>query len=201
MGRRILTVIIAVAFVALAMGLSQSVSAVSEQKLPSKSAKGCLKCHEYDKQDNVLAGKLKDVSRKAKTIALQIGKNLEVVHFDDATVLENAPTFKKIPKNESVKIIYTKKAGKTYAKEVVVKKGLEVPKEKLISAEEVAKLVAQGPEKGKYVLLDSRPGKNYDEGHIPTAKKMPFFKFDKFKDKLLPKDKDALQIYYCGGFT
>ncbi len=201
MGKRMLTVLCVGVLAAFAMGLSQVLGAVSDQTLPSKSDKSCLKCHEYDKQDNILAGKLKNVSRKAKTIALEIGKDLEVVHYDDATKLENAPTFKKIPMGESVRILYFKKDGKAYAKEVVVKKGIEVPKDELISAEELAKLVAQGPEKGKYALLDSRPGTNYDQGHIPTAKKMPFFMFDKLKDKVLPKDKSVLQVYYCGGFT
>ncbi len=201
MGKRMLAIMCAGALTAFAMGLSQVVSAVSEQKLPSKSDKSCLKCHEYDKQANIIAGKLKSVSKKAKTIGLQVGKDLEVVRYDDATKLENAPSLKKIPAGESIRIVYYEKDGKAYAKEVVVKKGIEVPKDKLISAEEVAKLVAQGPEKGKYVLIDSRPGTNYDEGHIPTAKKMPFFMFDKLKDKLLPEDKSVLQIYYCGGFT
>lgn len=202
MGRRALNIACAVALVAFAIALSQFAGATSEQKLPSKSAKGCLKCHpEYAKESNILAGKLKSVSKKAKTIALKIGKDVEVVHYDDATKLENAPTFKKIPNNESVRIIYTKKDGKSYAKEVIVKKGLEVPKEQLITVEDVAKLVAQGPEKGKYVLVDCRPPAGYDAGHIPTAKKMPFFAFDKLKDKVLPKDKDTLQIYYCSGFS
>jgi rhodanese-related sulfurtransferase len=61
--------------------------------------------------------------------------------------------------------------------------------------------VALGPEKGKYVLIDSRPPVRFDEGHIPSAKKMPFFAFDKLAEKVLPKDKEILQIYYCGGFT
>ncbi|MDQ7785084.1 MAG: rhodanese-like domain-containing protein [Desulfomonilaceae bacterium] len=201
MGKRMLTAICVGALAALAMGLSQVVSAVPKESLPSKADQSCLKCHEYDKQDNILAGKLKSVSRKAKTIGLQIGKDMEVVSFDDATKLENAPSFTKIPEGESVKIVYYMKNGKGFAKEVVVKKGIEVPEDKLISEDEVAKLVAQGPEKGKYVLLDSRPDTMFDEGHIPTAKKMPFFMFDKLKDTLLPTDKSALQIHYCAGFT
>jgi rhodanese-related sulfurtransferase len=67
--------------------------------------------------------------------------------------------------------------------------------------EEVAALVAKGPEKGKYVLLDSRPPEMYNQGHIPTALAMPFFAFDKLQETLLPKDKDILQIYYCSGFS
>jgi hypothetical protein len=172
----------------------------SEDKLPSKADASCLKCHEYDKMPGILAGKLYDVSTKANTIQLQIGKDMEIVHFDDSTELKNAPTFKEIPKQESIRIIYVKKDAKNFAKQVEVKKGIDVPKEQLISAEEVAELVAKGPEKGKYVLLDSRPDTMYNEGHIPTALSMPFFAFDKLAGELL-KDKKALQIYYCAGFS
>ena len=132
---------------------------------------------------------------------MNVGKESEVIYFDDATALRNAPSMKKIKKNASIKIVYYRKDGKNFAKEVEVKKGLKVPKEKLATVEEVAKLVALGPEKGKYVLIDSRPPVNFNEGHIPTAKSMLFFKFDMLKDKVLPKDKEILQIHYCGGFT
>lgn len=201
MGKVIPIAMAAVAMTFLSMGSGHAAGAAAEGGLPSKSDPSCLKCHHYDKDSNVLAGKFIDLSRKAKTIQLQIGKEMEVIHFDDQTVLKNAPEFKKIAKKESVKVIYGKKNGKIYAREVVVKKGLEVPPEQLASVDEVAKLVAMGPEKGKYVLIDSRPGHMYDEGHIPTAKKMPFFMFDKLHEKVLSKDKNVLQIYYCGGFT
>lgn len=191
------------ALVVTAVFLSWSLAgtAVGDDKLPSKSDQSCLKCHKYDQMSNLFAGKLVDVSRKAKTIQLKIGKDMEVIYFDDATKLKNAPAMNKIPKQESVRIVYYKKNGKNFAKEVEVKKGLKVPEDKLASVEDVAKLVAQGPEKGKYVLIDSRPMGGYISGYIPTAKAMPFFAFDKLKDKVLPKDKEILQVYYCAGFS
>jgi rhodanese-related sulfurtransferase len=64
----------------------------------------------------------------------------------------------------------------------------------------VEKLVAQGPEKGKYLLVDARPAPKFMEGSIPTAINIPFVAFDKMVDKL-PKDKSTLIIYYCGGVT
>jgi len=173
----------------------------ADEKLPAKSAKACLKCHKYDKMPGVFAGLLVGVSKKAKTIQLRVGKDMEVVYYGDATDLQNASTMKKIKKNQATKIVYYRKGGKNFAKTVVVKKGLDVPKDKLASVEEVADLVAQGPEKGKYVLIDSRPFARFNEGHIPTAKAIPFFAFDKLKGKVLPKDKSIRQIYYCGGFT
>jgi hypothetical protein len=187
---------------AVALGLPPCAGAASPDQLPSKSDPSCLKCHaDYASKANLLAGKFVDVANKSKSLQLQIGKDMEVIYFDDDTVLKNAPSYKEIPKNESVRVTYYNKDGKHVAKLVEVKKGLEVSKEQLASVEEVAGLVAKGPEKGKYVLLDSRPGNMYNEGHIPTALSMPFFAFDKLQEKLLPKDKDILQIYYCAGFS
>ena len=49
------------------------------------------------------------------------------------------------------------------------------------------------------MIIDSRPYKpKYIKGHIPTAVNIPHSKFDQLKGKL-PKDKDALLIFYCGG--
>ena len=51
------------------------------------------------------------------------------------------------------------------------------------------------------MIIDSRPYQTkYDTGHIPTAVSMPDTRFDKHVDKL-PKDKNALLVFYCGGPT
>lgn len=57
--------------------------------------------------------------------------------------------------------------------------------------------VASGKTKG--VLIDSRPVKTkFDKGHIPGSVSLPTSKFDKMIDRL-PKDKNTLVIFYCGG--
>ena len=49
------------------------------------------------------------------------------------------------------------------------------------------------------MIIDSRPYKpKYVKGHIPGAVSIPFTEFDK-KSGMLPKNKDALLIFYCGG--
>ena len=51
------------------------------------------------------------------------------------------------------------------------------------------------------LIIDSRPkSPKFDKGYIPTAISLPDSKFDKMVDKL-PKDKDALLIFYCQGPT
>jgi len=50
------------------------------------------------------------------------------------------------------------------------------------------------------VLVDSRPKKTkYDKGHLPSAISIPDSRFDKQTD-LLPKEKNRLLVFYCGGF-
>jgi rhodanese-related sulfurtransferase len=49
------------------------------------------------------------------------------------------------------------------------------------------------------MVIDSRPKRaKYDKGHIPLAVSIADLEFDKHMDKL-PKDKNALLIFYCGG--
>jgi rhodanese-related sulfurtransferase len=186
---------------AMVLVLTTPFFASADDAIPGKSDQSCLKCHTYDKTPNVLAGKFVNVSTKAKTVQLKINNDNEIVFYDDATVLKNAENYRAIAPQESVKVVYAKKNGKLVATEIEVKKGLAVPPEQLITAEQLASLVAKGPEKGKYILLDSRPEEMYNQGHIPTALSMPFFVFDKLQETLLPKDKNITQIYYCAGVS
>ena len=66
--------------------------------------------------------------------------------------------------------------------------------------DEVEKLVAMGPEKGNFTLIDSRPTPRYQDGFIPGAINLPYPAFDKNLDKL-PTDKNRLIIFYCAGIT
>ena len=49
------------------------------------------------------------------------------------------------------------------------------------------------------MIIDARPKRaKYDKGHIPMGVSIPNTKFDKMTDQL-PKDKNALLVFYCGG--
>ena len=53
----------------------------------------------------------------------------------------------------------------------------------------------------RFSLADPRAGRaRYDEGHIPGAISIYDAQFEKNLDKL-PKDKDNLLVFYCGGPT
>ncbi len=166
----------------------------------TNSTEHCAECRDAEEEAGLFHGKVIGISQETKTIQMDTGKDIEILYFDDSTTLRNATAMQEIPVGESVKILYLKKGGKILAREVEVKKGVKVPSGQLASLGEVAKLVSLGPEQGKYVMLDGRPVNWYSAGHIPTAKAMPIWVFDDLKDKLLPKDKEILQVYYCSGF-
>ena len=77
---------------------------------------------------------------------------------------------------------------------------IKTPPEKLANFDTVAKLVAQGPDKANYVLIDSRPLPRFQQGSIPTSINLPYPQFDKFVDRL-PQDKAKPIIFYCQGIT
>lgn len=58
---------------------------------------------------------------------------------------------------------------------------------------------AKVPMQEDVMIIDSRPYKpKYVKGHVPMAVSMPNTQFDKLTH-LLPENKDALLIFYCGG--
>ena len=87
------------------------------------------------------------------------------------------------------------------ATEIAVKQPYKVPEHQKITNAEVKKLVAMGPEKGKYTLMDARPTGAYLSGHIPGAISLPYGKFQESSATILPQDKDRLLVFYCGGPT
>ena len=63
------------------------------------------------------------------------------------------------------------------------------------------KKYAKMPMSKDVMIIDARPKRaKYDKGAIPTAVSIPFKKFDQMVAKL-PKDKNALLIFYCQGPT
>jgi rhodanese-related sulfurtransferase len=97
-------------------------------------------------------------------------------------------------------VTFVEKDGVKVASEIRFKGPVKIDPANLIDYAGVAKLVAEGPGKTPYTLIDSRPLVRFQEGAIPTAIHLPFIGFDKFVDRL-PKDKSQLVVFYCGGIT
>ena len=150
-------------------------------------------------EGNVYKGKVLGVSKKAKTITIEVKKSPMMVKFDD-----NTKGMEHATKGHAA-IIQFEMRGKDKVATVIKPKLAKLPEGVTeIKTEELAKLITDGPEKANYFLVDSRPGKRYDEGHIPTAKSIPVPELEKSASAHLPDDikrKNTLLIFYCGGPT
>ncbi|HIJ86218.1 MAG TPA: sulfurtransferase [Desulfuromonadales bacterium] len=172
-------------------------------------AKICANCHKAE--PGAVLGHFDNVAFKAKTIQVKIDDTVELLKFDEDDIKVTNGDGKtgdgeflkdnKVKKGHEVKVEYVLKDGVKTAVKFIEKPPVKISADMLMKTADVEKLVAQGPEKGKYVLFDSRPLPRFQEGFIPTAVNFPYPAFDKLADKLLPKDKNALIIFYCAGPT
>lgn len=175
-------------------------NADKSKKAGTMISKKCLKCHQdFKKMKDTMAGNFKSRSNKAKTIQMKINSGMKLVKFSKDTTIKNVPSIKKLKGTIPIRVHYKKVGTDLVATEIVAKPEMKVSKDQLMGTKELAKLVAKGPEKGNYTLVDSRPGNLYMTAHIPTAISIPFPKMKKLNAKL-PKDKNRLLIFYCEGF-
>jgi hypothetical protein len=150
-------------------------------------------------KEHVHKGKIVGRSNKAKTISIKVGEQVEMVKFDDGTTgLQHAQP------GEAAIIDFERRGGDRMAttiKPKLAKLPLGVVE---MQPDELAALLKQSPEKGNYVLIDSRPANRYAQGHIPNAISVPVPKLKKTGSAYLPGDakiKNTLLVFYCGGPT
>ena len=160
--------------------------------------KGCKACHKAE--DNVVRGRLVSSSDKFKSIQVDAGV-VWIIRYDEKTELVRAGSVGEIKKKKEITVHWTGTPEEPVATKIVVKPVMEVPEEQLISAEELKELVAMGPKKGNFMIIDSRPGKAFNGGHLPYAKSIPFKVLKEKEAAVLPEDKGTTLIFYCGGFT
>ncbi len=184
--------------------------AVAQQAAPQEKptiAKLCTNCHTAEPGN--IRGNFDSVAYKTQSIQIKIDDITEILRFDKNTLKTQniqAPAdspdepLRALKKGKEVRIEYSEKDGVKIATLLSAKPTIKVAPEKQISTAEVERLVAMGPDKGKYLLIDARPAPRFMEGAIPTAINIPFPAFEKMVDKL-PTDKNALIVYYCAGMT
>jgi rhodanese-related sulfurtransferase len=173
------------------------------------NAKICSNCHTAE--PNALRGYFENVTFKAKTILVRIDDATELVKFDEDEIKVVNPEGKTgdgdflkdniVKKGHEIKVEYVEKDGIKTAVKLIAKPPVKITADMLMTTAELEKLVALGPLKGKYALFDSRPLPRFQEGSIPTAINLPYPAFDKMAEKLLPRDKNAMVIFYCAGST
>ena len=181
-------------------------AAASAQAPPKPTiAQVCTTCHQAAPGE--LRGVFENAAMKSRQLQLKIDGSTEIIVFDPSalTVVNGGKPAKPddmrdIGKGKEARIAYTEKDGVKHATLVSFKGPITIAPEKLIGYDEVAALVALGPDKGNYTLIDSRPLPRFQEGTIPTAINLPYPAFDKFVDRL-PKDKSRLVVFFCQGVT
>lgn len=155
---------------------------------------------EQKKDGQVYKGKVIGKSNKAKTISIQVGKGDKaktiMVKFDDKTKgVEHAS-----PGHASI-IAYEMRNGEPWAT-VVKPKLAKLPKGvSEIKTDEIKAIIEDGQ---VFTLIDARPTKRYNAGHMPGAVSISVADYKDNKKKvasLLPKDKNQLLVFYCGGPT
>ncbi len=148
-------------------------------------------------------GKVKGFANPSQSMTISIAvkeKGVMVFKYTDATIFKN---FKQLPelKGESAVIKY-RTAGPDKVAVEIKKAFVKLPKGVgELKVEEMAALISKGPETSHYFLVDARPAKRYEEGHIRGAVSIPVPKLKKEGAKLLPQDKNMPLIFYCGGPT
>jgi DNA topoisomerase IB len=150
------------------------------------------------KQDaNVYKGKIVGKSNKAKTISIEVGKGDKaqtiMVKFDGKTKgVEHAA------KGHAAIINWEMKDGDKVA--TVIKPKLAKLPEGIteIKSKEVKDLLDKQTD---FVLIDSRPTGRYNQAHLPTSISITVKQMTSKGAELLPKEKDKLLVFYCGGPT
>lgn len=147
-------------------------------------------------EQNVLKGKILGKSNKAKSISIQVGKGDKaktiMVKFDDQT------TGLDFAKKGEAAIIQWEPRGKDKLATVIKPKLAKLPAGIAeIKSPELKQLLDANKD---LMIVDSRPGKRFAQSHIPGAVSIPVSAM-KTKMDMLPKEKDKLLIFYCGGPT
>ena len=142
-------------------------------------------------------GTIKGISNLAKSISLEVGKGEEaktmLIRFDDKTIgMQDAV------QGEPSVITYTMQGDTPYATEVK-RKIATIPEG--VGEIKTAELVALLEKDPQVFLVDSRPFPRYQQAHLPGAHSIPQAKLEKEQAAVLPADKNAPLIFYCGGVT
>ncbi|MCG8334221.1 MAG: hypothetical protein MJE63_06865 [Proteobacteria bacterium] len=143
-----------------------------------------------------LRGRIRNISFKSKTMEIldfSTDKH-RIFRFTDTTVSINARTIKDFHKHDNVEIRYRDGISLQSIKKMLV----YVPKEKIINTNGLQQLIYHS--EIPYILIDTRPLQQYQEGHLPTAVWAPGERFSQY-EHLLPVEKNTLLVFYSHGVT
>lgn len=143
-----------------------------------------------------IKGKIQSIVKKASTIQMLNlkTKKVEIIQFDKSTKYKNAKSIKDFIIKDVIVVDVEPGKPASNIKRVLI----ELPADKIADTKLIYSLVNGDP--NKYMLIDARPVGMYKIGQMPTAVSIPVTDFKK-KINLLPKDKNKLLVFYCGGPT
>ncbi|HYN61455.1 MAG TPA: rhodanese-like domain-containing protein [Rubrivivax sp.] len=185
---------------------AQTPAAPASPKAKAPQPSMCAACHTLE--PNQMGGYFETAAFKSQSMQIDVGAAApQILRFDpkalkviDAGVEKTPEHLREAKKRHEVQVTFVEKDGLKVVSEIRFKGPAKIAPANLIDYAGVAKLVAEGPAKTPYTLIDSRPLVRFQEGAIPSAIHLPFIGFDKFVDRL-PKDKNQLVVFYCGGLT
>jgi hypothetical protein len=187
-----------VSFIPVALMLALIMSGCAPQQGATTAGQEAKPVAAQEKKDPfVLKGPVIGRSNKAKTISITVGQGdaakTMMVRFDDDTEgLEYA-------KKGEAAIIRWEQRGEDKFATVIEPKLAKLPEGVTeIKTEELYKMLQDHV---PMVLADARPAMRYNQGHLPGAVSIPVPMLKEQKEAVLPKDKDALIVFYCGGYT
>ena len=146
---------------------------------------------------NVYKGKIINKSNKSKIVSIEVGQGDKaktlLVKFDDKTTgLEFAE------KGEAAIINWEQRGADKYA--TVIKPKLAKLPEGIaeIKTEALKGLLDSNADP---MIIDSRPAGRFALSHLPGAVSIPVDEMVAKAGDILPKEKDKLLVFYCGGPT
>ena len=171
----------------LSSGCNQSATSTMTDAKPAQ----------VQEEKNTFKGPVAGRSNKAKTISITVGKGDKaktmMVKFDDDT---EGLEFAK--KGEAAIIKWEQRGADKFATVIKPKLAKLPPGVTEIKVDELHKLLQDHV---PLTLADARPELRYNQAHLPGAISIPVPLLKEQKAKVLPKDKNKLLIFYCGGYT
>jgi rhodanese-related sulfurtransferase len=143
-------------------------------------------------QAETVKGRIQSVSKKAGTVQIGVEDRKVVVRIDKGTVLEGFASIDELNPPDLIEAEREPGQPATRIKKIV----FGLPPGVEIGTEELLKIMTG---KTPYHLFDARPVKRFGNAHIPSAR--PAHPKDENFLSLLPAEKDALLVFYCGGPT
>lgn len=184
-------------FIPLALMYALLMSGCAQDTTSTTTAPTSASAAKQTEDPFVYKGSVVGRSNKAKTISIEVGQGdaakTMMLRFDDQTEgLDFAKT------GEAAIIKWEQRGDDKFAS-VIKPKLAKLPEGVTeIKTEELYKLLQDHV---PLTLVDARPEMRYNQGHLPGSISIPVPLLKEKKAAVLPKDKNQLLIFYCGGYT